>query len=236
MSSKKTDKKQITDLTYQAYSEIRRMLFHNEIQPGQKIRYKNLATQIGVSMTPVIQALKWLEFRNIVRHEQNKGYYINEISLKEITEVYDTRLLLELSLVPAILRNLDDSGVEKLKNAYDYYKTAVAEDQYHQRMYTDMQFHMTLASLSKCKIQLKILDELFDVLLLRYNRNLLFLSVMDTSLKEHAKIVDALEQRNENLLHTALTQHITLVREHIIKGMRQFSEKEKGSLPDSYLF
>lgn len=236
MSFKKTDKKQITDLTYQAYLEIRRMLFYNEIQPGQKIRYKNLATQIGVSMTPVIQALKWLEFRNIVRHEQNKGYYINEISLKEITEVYDTRLLLELSLVPAIIKNLDDLGIEKLKKAYNHYETAVVKEQYHQRMYTDMQFHMTLASLSKCKIQLKILDELFDVLLLRYNRNLLFLSVMDTSLKEHAQIFDALEQRNRNLLHTTLTQHITLVREHIIRGMRQFSDEEKGSLPDSYLF
>lgn len=236
MALKKTGEKPESDLTYQTYSEIRRMLFNNEIQPGQKIRYNNLATRIGVSMTPVIQALKWLEFRNIVRHEQNKGYYVNEISLKEITEVYDTRLLLETSLVPTIIRNLDDSGIENLKKNYDRYKSSVVEVQYHQRMYTDMQFHMTLASLSKCKIQLKILDELFDVLLLRYNRNLLFLSVMDTSLNEHEKIFNALEQRNENLLHTTLAQHITLVREHIIKGMRQFTEKEKGSLPDSYRF
>jgi DNA-binding GntR family transcriptional regulator len=47
------------------------MLFYNEILPGQKIKYKDLANRIGVSMTPVIQAIKWLEFRNIVRHETN---------------------------------------------------------------------------------------------------------------------------------------------------------------------
>jgi DNA-binding GntR family transcriptional regulator len=236
MASKELDKKQETDLTYKAYSEIRRMLFYNEIQPGQKIRYKSLANQIGVSMTPVIQALKWLEFRNIVRHETNKGYYINKISLKEITEVYDTRLLIEISLIPTIIRNLDNNGIKKIEKAYECYKTAVIRNKYHKRMHTDMQFHMTLASLSECIIQLKMLDELFDVLLLRYNRNLLFLSVMDSSLKEHSEILDALERRDEHLLSTTLFGHITHVREHIIKGMGQFTDKDGESLPDSYLF
>ena len=62
-----------SDLTYKAYNAIRQMLFYNEIQPGQKIKYKDLASRIGVSMTPVIQALKWLEFRNIqtLVQEQN---------------------------------------------------------------------------------------------------------------------------------------------------------------------
>ncbi len=61
MPSKKSNKDtEKSDLTYKAYSAIRQMLFYNEIQPGQKIKYKDLANSIGVSMTPVIQALKWL--------------------------------------------------------------------------------------------------------------------------------------------------------------------------------
>ena len=56
-----------SDLTWKAYMAIRQMLFYNEIHSGQKIKYKDLSTRIGVSMTPVIQALKWLEFTNIVR-------------------------------------------------------------------------------------------------------------------------------------------------------------------------
>lgn len=45
------------DLTLTAYNAIRQMLFYNEIHPGQKIKYKDLAGRIGVSMTPVIQSL-----------------------------------------------------------------------------------------------------------------------------------------------------------------------------------
>ncbi|WP_027362762.1 GntR family transcriptional regulator [Desulfospira joergensenii] len=227
-----SDKKKERDLTHKAYEAIRQMLFYNEIVPGQKIKYNDLAGRIGVSMTPVIQALKWLEFRNIVRHEPNRGYYINEVSRKEITEVYNARLLIEVALVPDIIQNLDRPGLKKLKVAFDRYKTAVAEDKYHKRMITDMEFHMTLASLAGCRIQLNILQGLFDVLLLRYSRNLFYLSVMDVSLPEHSDILVLVENKDEKGLARALSHHISGVRDHIIKGMDRLIIKEKESLAD----
>jgi DNA-binding GntR family transcriptional regulator len=233
MTSKQPEK---SDLTYKAYSAIRQMLFYNEIQPGQKIKYKDLATRIGVSMTPVIQALKWLEFRNIVRHETNKGYYINKVSLKEITEVYNTRLLIEAALIPDTMKNLNPVGVKKLKKALEKHKTAVAEDNYYKRIITDMEYHMCLASLADSRIQLMMLQELFDVLLLRYSRNLYFASVTETSPKEHSDIFNCLEKRDEAGLNKALTSHITIVRDHIIKGMSKLIADPKETLYKEYSF
>jgi DNA-binding GntR family transcriptional regulator len=57
-----TGEKDARDSTWKAYTGIRNMLFHNEIMPGQKIAYRDLAERLGMSQTPVIQALKWLEF------------------------------------------------------------------------------------------------------------------------------------------------------------------------------
>jgi DNA-binding GntR family transcriptional regulator len=208
---------------------IRQMLFYNEIQPGQKIKYKDLATRIGVSMTPVIQALKWLEFHNIVRHESNKGYYINEVSVKEITEVYDTRLLLEVSLVPGIIGHLNDQGIRKLAATLDDYKAAVAEDNYHKRIMTDMKFHMTLAALSKCHIQVKMLQELFDILLLRYNQNLFYLSMTGTSLAEHEDIFNSIKKRDQVRLEASLKFHVDTVRNHITQGMSRLVPDKKES-------
>ena len=220
------------DLTHKAYAAIRQMLFYNEIIPGQKIKYKDLAGRIGVSMTPVIQALKWLEFRNIVRHEPNRGYYINEVSVKEVSEVYDTRLLIEVALVPEIIRQMDDGGLEKLEQAFEAYKAAASGKNYHKRMVTDMDFHMTLAALAQSRIQLNILQSLFDVLLLRYSRNLFYLSVMDTSLEEHTAIMAQVTRRDEAGLVRALSRHIENVRGHIIKGMDHLVIDEKESLTD----
>ncbi|WP_024334215.1 GntR family transcriptional regulator [Desulfotignum balticum] len=218
-----------SDLTFKAYMAIRQMLFYNEIQPGQKIKYKDLATRIGVSMTPVIQALKWLEFHNIVRHESNKGYYINEVSVKEITEIYDTRLLLEVSLVPGIIGHLNDQGIRKLAATLDAYKAAVAEDNYHKRIMTDMKFHMTLAALSKCHIQVKMLQELFDILLLRYNQNLFYLSMTGTSLAEHEDIFNSIKKRDQVRLEASLKFHVDTVRNHITQGMSRLVPDKKES-------
>lgn len=237
MPPKKTNKEiETSDLTVKAYTAIRQMLFYNEIQPGQKIKYKDLANRIGVSMTPVIQALKWLEFRNIVRHENNKGYYINEVSLKEITEIYNARLLIEVAFVPDTIKNLNADGIKKLQKAMEKYKTAVAEDNYFKRIMTDMGFHMCLASLADSKIQLQILQELFDVLLLRYSRNLYFSSVMDTSLNEHSDILEYLEKADEEGVSKALTYHITIVRDHIIKGMSRLIVDTKEPFFEDYSF
>ena len=51
--------------TRRAYQGIRSLMLHNEIAPGQKISYRELAERLGMSQTPVIQALKWLEFQQL---------------------------------------------------------------------------------------------------------------------------------------------------------------------------
>lgn len=216
-----------SDLTVKAFQSIRQMLFYNEILPGQKIKYSDLASRIGVSITPIIQAMKWLEFRNIVRHETNRGYYVNEVSIKEVREIYDTRLLLEVSLVHPAISLLDADGLKKLDQAMASYEAAVRDDNYYHRIMMDMQFHMALASLADCAIQLNMLQELFDMLLLRYSRNLFFISVMDTSPPEHAVIADRLKAGDAPGLQKALTDHIVHVRDHIIKEMSRLEVGRK---------
>jgi DNA-binding GntR family transcriptional regulator len=73
------------DLTQKAYNALRNMLLFNEIAVGQKIQYLELAEKLSVSPTPVIQALKWLQFQGLVRHENNRGFYLEDIILKRLT-------------------------------------------------------------------------------------------------------------------------------------------------------
>jgi DNA-binding GntR family transcriptional regulator len=230
---KKTEK---MDLAQKAYQGIRQMLFYNEIIPGQKIKYQDLADKIGVSITPVIHALKWLEFKNIVSHEPNRGYFVNEVSLKEIKEIYDTRLLLEVSLVPGIINAVDEESIQRLKQSQDDYFAAVDEENYYSRLMTDMKFHLTLASISQCRIQLKMLQELFDMLLLKYTRNLVLLGIMDSSLKEHENIFDSLKKKDVQRLNNALTAHLDHVRTHITEGFKRMFVRKKEAMVDLFTF
>jgi DNA-binding GntR family transcriptional regulator len=225
-----------SDLAVHAYEGIRQMLFYNEIMPGQKIKYQDLADRLAVSITPVIHALKWLEFKGIVRHEPNKGYYINEVSLQEIQEIYDLRLLLEVSLIPAVMRNLDETGCGRLDQSLAEYKQAVAAENYYDRLMTDMKFHLALAAISQCRIQLKMLQEVFDLLLLKYSRNLVFLSIMDSSQQEHFTILEALKHKNSAELENALSSHLHNVKDHIMEGFKRMFVAKKETVSDWYSF
>ena len=88
-----------------------------------------------VSITPVIHALKWLEFRGIVRHESNKGYYINEVSSQEVEEIYDTRILIEISLVPDIMCNLNGKELKRLEKTLEEFKQAVDQEDYYKKTF-----------------------------------------------------------------------------------------------------
>ena len=97
--AKNTKKAPAVDLSQKAYSRIRKMLFHNELVAGQKIPFQELADDLKMSATPIIQALKFLEFQGIVRREPNKGYFIEPLILEEVDELFRFRSLLELSLL-----------------------------------------------------------------------------------------------------------------------------------------
>ena len=235
MPGKKQRKKpEKMDLAQKAYHSIRQMLFYNEIIPGQKIKYQDLADKIGVSITPVIHALKWLEFKNIVSHEPNRGYFVNEVSLKEITEIYDTRLLLEVSLVPDIIKHCDLESMKALERAFAAYQKAVNEENYYSRLMTDMKFHLTLASISRCQIQVKMLHELFDILLLKYTRNLILLGIMDSSLNEHVHIFKCIEARDTEGLRQGLFTHLDHVRGYIIDGFKKIFENKRMAMVDLF--
>jgi DNA-binding GntR family transcriptional regulator len=225
-----------SDLDQHAYQGIRQMLFYNEIIPGQKIKYQDLADRLEVSITPVIHALKWLEFRGIVRHETNKGYYINEVSSQEIVEIYDTRILIEVSLVPDIMHNLNGKELQRLEKTLEEFKQAVEEEDYYKRLMTDMRFHLTLASIAKHRIQLKMLQELFDLLLLKYSRNLVLLGIMDSSQHEHFQILDDVQNENALKLQKAITAHLQNVKEHISEGFKRMFVSKRESVADLYSF
>ena len=75
------------NLTHKAYTNIRRMLLLNEIIPGQRLRYRDLADQLEMSPTPVAQALNWMAFQGLVCHEPNRGYYVKPLSMNDIDEL-----------------------------------------------------------------------------------------------------------------------------------------------------
>ena len=131
-----------------------------------------------MSPTPIIQALKRLEFQGLVRHEPNCGYYTEKTSIEEITEIYDFRKIIEVSLIESTINKINATKLKKLQKALDNHLSAVRDIYLKDRLLRDREFHMTLAELSECNLQINTLRHLFDLLYLKYRGNILFVTPM----------------------------------------------------------
>ena len=219
-------KKTKEDFTQEAYMGIRRMFFLNEIIPGQKISYGDLAKRLDMSTTPVIQALKRLEFQGLVRHEPNRGYYTENISLEEITEIYEFRELIEVSLLPATISGITKQGRSRLRKALDSHLDAVRDIYLKDRLLKDMEFHLTLAELSGNQIRIKTLKSLFDLLYLKYRGNILFVTPMETVDAEHVRLYDHIASGNLDGAREVLAKHISNVKKHAILSIERMNQEK----------
>ncbi|MCP4720518.1 MAG: GntR family transcriptional regulator [Desulfobacteraceae bacterium] len=216
---KENDAKTDSNHTQIAYEGIKRILFTNEISPGQKISYRQLAEHLGMSLTPVIQALKRLEFQGLVRYEPNKGYSTEPMSMQEVQEIYDMRELIETSLLPEVINNLNEEGIKKLQTLLKSRDKSNEESYLSERLLNDRKFHLALAALSGRKIQVQMLQHLFDLLYLKYGGSLLFIQSKDPVGSQHQKIFNAVVSHDVEEASRALKEHFTKIKFQALKAL-----------------
>jgi DNA-binding GntR family transcriptional regulator len=210
--------------TQKAYTGIRRLMFHNEIVPGQKIAYRELAERLGMSQTPVIQALKWLEFQGLVRNERHRGYYTESISLQEVEEIYDLRELLEVELLRRSLDRMTAADLKRVATSLEAHLAAAEGRDLHARLSKDMSFHLELAACAGTRVQQQSLRNLFDLLYLKYGANVLFSTDMRKAGAAHRALYDKITAGDRRGSVLALRRHIRAVKKHVLSGVRRLVE------------
>ncbi len=214
------------DHSRKAYQGIRRMLYRKEIVPGQKISCRAVAGQLGMSLTPIIQALKQMEFQGFVRHEANRGYFMTPFSIKELEEIYDFRLLLETALIPQTIACINDNGLAQLKNALEAHASTGGGPFDRSRLFRNVEFHLSLASLSNMETQVRFLRQIYNLLYLKYGGDYFPVSYTRSVVDEHQKIFDAVCSRDIEKAQAYLSEHICRVKEQVLSSARKMSEQE----------
>jgi DNA-binding GntR family transcriptional regulator len=212
-----------------AYQGIRRMLYSKELVPGQKISYRDLAERLKLSPTPIIQALRRLELLGFVCHEPNRGFYMSPFSLKEIEEIYEMRELIEPSLLSATIVNLNKDGLAHLRKAMEAHLSADRDFYLKERLFRNRDFHLTLAALSKKETQIRALENIFDILFLKYGGDYLLSRSLTSTDQEHQEIYDSVSLRSLDRAHAVLKNHITNVKIQVLSSVRKMlAERERS--------
>ena len=221
ISKKKIKNSQPKNLTREAYNDIRKMIFSNELKPGQKIPYRRMAEGLSMSLTPVVQALKHMEFMGLVRHEQNKGFFVEKVTSQEIDEAYRLRGTIEPEMLTQTILNLDEQGTKKIGIALDEYIEACQKGSLKLKLVKDIQFHMTVAQLSGQNLSILILKYLFDFLYLRFGQELIFSRPSEDSALAHTAIFDAIKSKDVETATRVLKEHIKDIHKNALDGIQE---------------
>jgi DNA-binding GntR family transcriptional regulator len=134
-------------LTLEAAAQIRGLIIDRVLLPGEKIRQVELAERLGVSRSPLREALRTLESEGVVTYETNRGYVIARLGEEDLVQIFRMRALLEGDL----LRTIERPGPEVLsglKDLNDAMMAAIDARDVANILRTNREFHFTIFELS----------------------------------------------------------------------------------------
>jgi DNA-binding GntR family transcriptional regulator len=204
------------------YSQLKTMMYNQELAPGQKLIYQDLARRLNISTTPILQALHRLENAKLVRYEPNKGFFVAEITESEARELYEAREALEVYLIPILVEKLTEKGIKKIRESFRVHEDSTAPNYRRLLMLKDAAFHLTLAKFTGNQVILDLLEKVLERIYVKYRPEYLGDERIKKVLTQHREILDVLKRKDTE-------RAIQLTREHIRSGMEHMVNSLKRS-------
>lgn len=187
-------------------------ILSRQLAPGQRLDVDEIADQLGVSRTPLKDALTRLSAEGLIEIRPRSGTYVTNPSIEDIEELFDVRRVLELYAAELAVRHITEPELKQGREIVRKLQKLVNErnwsDIYQDHIDLDHSLHRLIVEGSRNK-QLKDLWEQVNthvqIARVRYRRSE---SRLDLSMKEHEEILAALEARDRKALQEALRQNI----------------------------
>src|SRR3954469_3053658 len=109
------EQQRVKNFTEEAYQQIKGFILRSEIYPRQKIIVEELSKQMGISRTPIREAMSRLIMEGYVHQVLNRGFFVKEITVNEIEELYGAREALEPYLAEEAARRITPKQAQELE-------------------------------------------------------------------------------------------------------------------------
>lgn len=199
-----------------AYDRVKEMILSNELEAGQKIVQDKLADTLGISRTPLRNALNRLESEYLVESVPRRGVFVKQFGDREVVEIYDCRVALECMAITLFTETASDKDVDTLASIFLPFvnqKDPIDNTKYSK---ADLRFHETIIEkcqndfLRKLVTQANLLSCIVRIGLVR---------PPEETLQEHLDIIEAVKQRDadkaEELCKVHLLKSKTLILEKL---------------------
>lgn len=199
--------KQRKNLTLAAYDRIKEMMINYDIVPGQRLVFVDLAKQLGVSRTPVNNALSILAKEGYLDFIPNQGYTVHKLTREEFEGLYEVRGILELGTIGKAIRAISPEKIERLRTAKEKFEEAIT-DRVHRGLFVlDTAFHTSIIEMADNRFLVERYHELCQRIFLRFRVDDLRIDRTHEIVKEHDALYEAISVRDVDLAKSLITRH-----------------------------
>ncbi len=189
----------------QVAEQLRQRIFQRELEPGSWIDELKIAEQMGISRTPLREAIKVLAAEGLVTMKVRRGAYVTEMSDKDLRDVYHLLALLESDAAAVVAERATVQQLQALQTLHEELERSVHDrDQFFA---INERFHMQLLALADNRWRDQLVADLRKVMKLNRHNSLLKQGRIAESLQEHRTIMQALHARQPETARQALQAH-----------------------------
>jgi DNA-binding GntR family transcriptional regulator len=215
----------IENLSSRVYQEIKALILRNEIMPGQKLHHQELSERLGVSRTPVREALTRLVQEGYASLLPNRGFICKEIGMQEAEELYELREALEGFAVEKAMEKLDEEGLERLRKKMDVYGRDIQKRFTRERLIYDQNIHLEIAEIAANETLKKTLRQVFERIIFKRKTDALYDPTRGViAHQEHMRLLEAMQRRDIQEAVTIVRKHIQQGKKNVLTDLRQRKE------------
>ena len=210
------------------FNTLRQAILKGELKPGERLMEIQLANKLGVSRTPVREAIRKLELEGLVLMIPRKGAEVAEITRQDMEDVLEVRTALEELAVKDACDHITDAQLSELKKASNEFKKALLEGK---DLVTcadaDMQFHDVILSATNNRRLIQMLNNLSEQM---YRYRMEYLKderTHKTLIEEHDAIRRALKKHDKVKAGAAIRVHIDNQKRSILESLTEKEEDEE---------
>lgn len=198
------------------FNTLRQGILKGELKPGERLMEIHLADQLGVSRTPIREAIRMLELEGLVIMIPRKGAQVSNISKEDLQDVLEVRKALDTLAVSLACERIDDEGLSNLKEASKNFKESLSSGDFTKMAEADVLFHDAIHKASGNK-RLSILVNNLAERIYRYRLEYIKESSDRMTLyREHEEMIRCIENGDKEGAIAAISSHIDNQEDNII--------------------
>lgn len=202
------------------FNALRQAIVTGEFAPGERLMEIKLADKLGVSRTPVREAIRMLELEGLVVMIPRRGAEVARITEKDLRDALEVRTAIEELSVELACARIDEEGKERLKQACNEFKTAIATKHVQNIVDGDVKFHEVIFELTKNQRLISIAQNLREQVYRYRVEYVKDFSYHDVLVEEHYEITNAILTNDVATAKEIMRKHLYNQELIVIKNLK----------------